>query len=299
LIKLYERAFATTPSKRWIVVLLCISRRVHSIFMLRCFNDCFAMTFAYAGVLALLYSKNKLGVLLLSLGISVKMNVLLMLPGVLLVLSRSEGFLSALWHLCTFVIYQLAIGGEFIVKYPEQYFGKAFEFSRVFFFKWSVNWKFLGEELALSPSFAKLCLALHLSLLIYFLFVKWTTAKSFFRDTRLWPLTDFSFKEVHPEYTARVIFISNFIGILCSRSLHYQFYSWYFHTLPFLLWSVEDSIPFLKAIILITIEVCWNVFPPSTPFSIMLFSCHILILVGLLNKEKESHVYLQPRVKVD
>lgn len=35
------------------------------------------------------------------------------------------------------------------------------------------------------------------------------------------------------------LFTSNFVGVCCARSLHYQFYVWYFHQLPFLLWSAQ------------------------------------------------------------
>jgi alpha-1,3-mannosyltransferase len=34
-----------------------------------------------------------------------------------------------------------------------------------------------------------------------------------------------------------VLFTSNLIGITFARSLHYQFFSWYAHQMPFLLWT--------------------------------------------------------------
>jgi alpha-1,3-mannosyltransferase len=32
------------------------------------------------------------------------------------------------------------------------------------------------------------------------------------------------------------LFSANLIGVAFARSLHYQFYVWYYHSLPYLLW---------------------------------------------------------------
>lgn len=48
---------ATRPGPPWVVLLLALSKRVHSLFMLRMFNDCWAMLLAYVAVLACMRHK--------------------------------------------------------------------------------------------------------------------------------------------------------------------------------------------------------------------------------------------------
>jgi hypothetical protein len=84
----YVRARVVPP---WVLPALCLSKRVHSIFVLRLFNDCFAMLFAYVAILLFQSRRWVLGAVAFSLGVSVKMNVLLMLPPLLVGLHSLPG----------------------------------------------------------------------------------------------------------------------------------------------------------------------------------------------------------------
>lgn len=76
-------------------------------------------------------------------------------------------------------------------------------------------------------------------------------------------------------FTLLTLFTSNFIGVVFARTLHYQFYCWYFHTLPFLLWHCSRRVipPLAKLAILVAIEVSFNVYP-ATWWSSALLQVH-------------------------
>lgn len=153
------------------------------------------------------------------------MSALLYLPALLMNLNFHFGIVKTLGCLVLLVIMQLVIGLEWILAYPQAYFGKAFEFDRVFFFIWSVNWQFLGEETATGKDFAKLLIIVHLSLLLVFLFFKWTSIArglgNWINQLRLNDLFVPKSRSLHPRYVALSMFTCNLIGILCARSLHY------------------------------------------------------------------------------
>lgn len=75
----------------YIFPLLVLSKRLHSIYMLRLFNDCFAVLFLWVAMYALQRKQWVVGTGLLSCGIGVKMSVLLSLPGVAFVLLQGIG----------------------------------------------------------------------------------------------------------------------------------------------------------------------------------------------------------------
>ena len=82
-----------------------------------------------------------------------------------------------------------------------------------------------------------------------------------------------------------MLFTSNFLGIVFARSLHFQFYVWYFHQLPFLLFHHQRGGPLLlllKCLVLVLVEGVWNVFPSNFYSSLVLQACHLMIMILLL-----------------
>jgi alpha-1,3-mannosyltransferase len=251
-------------------VLLLLSKRVHSIFVLRCFNDCFAMLFAYIAIYYFMKKRWNMGCVWFSLAVSIKMNVLLMAPGLfcIMVTSFSVGYWIWLLTICASI--QILLGLPFLTTYPVQYLTKAFELSRVFTYKWTVNFRFLPEEIFISKPLGLFLLAGTIITWILLAYKKWTKRK-YVSGNR-------------PENIAATMFESSFAGILFARTLHYQFYSWFFHQLPLLLYfscwhgtSVNPLVNIWKFAVLVGIEYAFNKYPSTELSSAVLVASLALI----------------------
>lgn len=265
----------TIWSWRIAMAILCFSKRIHSIFILRLFNDGVCMLLFYVSCLLFMKSRWRIGCVFFSLAVSVKMNVLLFAPGLLLLLLQSsENVVETIINLAICASIQLFLGAPFLLSYPVSYLRKAFEFDRVFFYKWTVNWKFLSEDVFLSKKVSLTLLLMHLVTLGLFgrKIIKSSKAET--------GVAIFQGKPLNPAYVAHTLFISNFIGIAFARTLHYQFYSWYFHSLPAMLWLTNLNI-MMKCALLMMIEYAFNVFPATSQSSAALQVAHIVCIASL------------------
>ncbi|KAG9156959.1 hypothetical protein Leryth_009019 [Lithospermum erythrorhizon] len=273
----------------WALSLLMFSKRVHSIFVLRLFNDCIAMTLLHTALASLLYQKWHLGLIIFSAAVSVKMNVLLYAPPLLLLMVKAMDLLGVISALAGAALVQILLGMPFLISYPVEYISRAFNLGRVFIHFWSVNFKFVPEPVFVSKGFALTLLVVHFGLLIAFAHYKWCRHEGGlikFVEGKLRTYFGHSFISGKPyirltgEHIVTTMFVGNFIGIVCARSLHYQFYSWYFYSIPFLLW--KTSFPtILRIILFAVVELCWNIFPSNFYSSLLLLCTHLIILGGL------------------
>ncbi|XP_026669299.1 lethal(2)neighbour of Tid protein [Ceratina calcarata] len=281
-----------------LIIMCCTSYRIHSIFILRLFNDPIAMVLLFASLNAFLDNQWYLGSILYSAAVSIKMNILLFAPALLIAYVYNLGIIKTIIHLLICALIQVALGLPFLLDNPLAYIKGAFNFGRVFEFKWTVNWRFLPEHIFISPYFHVSLLLLHILTLIYFVPICIKYMKSYAKlkyvGESLQP--QLRKKEKIDMSTVSQLFIfpmfaTNFIGITFSRSLHYQFYIWYYHTLPYLIWCTDYK-TVIKLTILGIIELCWNTYPSTIYSSVSLHVCHLMLLFGFMknkfNSEKEQ-----------
>jgi alpha-1,3-mannosyltransferase len=118
------------------------------------------------------------------------MNILLFLPGLLCLLFQYRGLVGTLEGVLTIVAvqvgnlpflcphfvprpllthtYQVLLPSPFFLSFEDPYltrayFASAFDFSRQFFYKWTVNWRFLSERFFLSQTLSTSLVATHVS----------------------------------------------------------------------------------------------------------------------------------------
>ncbi|CAO2631307.1 Dol-P-Man:Man(5)GlcNAc(2)-PP-Dol alpha-1,3-mannosyltransferase [Lemmus lemmus] len=268
----------------------CASYRVHSIFVLRLFNDPVAMALLFLSINLFLAHHWGWGCCCFSLAVSVKMNVLLFAPGLLFLLLTQFGFLGALPKLAICAAIQVVLGLPFLLENPIGYLSRSFDLGRQFLFQWTVNWRFLPEAIFLHRAFHLALLAAHLTLLLMFALCRWHRTG----ESILSLLKDPSKRKI-----VSTLFTSNFIGICFSRSLHYQFYVWYFHTLPYLLWAMPARwlTHLLRLLVLGLIELSWNTYPSTSFSSASLHICHAVVLLQLWLSPQPSPKNIQPSRK--
>lgn len=259
--------------------LLILSKRLHSIYLLRLFNDGISTLLSSASTYCYVRKHYYAGTILFSLSLGIKMNALLYLPAIVLILIQGTGVRPALRHGLLMIQIQALLGLPFILHHPAAYFQRAFDLSRVFAYEWTVNWRFLSEPTFLSPRFAGLLLAGHGAVLLVFAATRWTrpsrqsllhltgTSLRTSLGSVLFPtaVNDRPMAEPTPDFILTTLSCSALIGILFARSAHYQFYSWFALSVPHLLSKTGLPVA-LQVVLWVAQEWAWNVFP-STPWS--------------------------------
>lgn len=355
-LRLYAKSRKVPPYV--LVISAFTSYRIHSIYILRLFNDPVAILFLYAALNLFMDHRWTWGSICFSLGVGCKMNILLFAPTLFLFYLINLGSVKTIVQLAICGILQLVLGLPFLLTYPWQYIRGSFDLGRIFEHKWTVNYRFLPIEYFENKYFHLALLGLHLLLLIAFAKPIISYFKNYARlrqlQWQLQPQLDQQNKKLtenkikKSKKSAKVqknlvdkeekltaeqeaflnnfekglqkstglkgptktqqnvkayeshsdsekvsinfdqctqlallpFFLSNFIGVMCARSLHYQFYVWYFHSLPYLTWSTNYSLG-LRYLLLGLIEFCWNTYPSTNFSSVVLHLCHLILLIGV------------------
>ena len=268
--------------------MLILSKRLHSIFVLRLFNDCFSVFFLWVAIYVFQRRIWTLGSMAYSWGLGIKMSLLLALPAIGVILFLARGVQASLKQAWLMAQLQIVIAFPFLPANAMGYLTKAFEFSRQFLFKWTVNWRFVGEDIFLSREFSVSLFVGHITTLALFATTRWLRPAEkpimeLVGNALKWeePLGKMQHAisiRISPNYILTTILTANAIGMLFARSLHYQFYAYIALATPFLLWR-SGMHPILQYLLWAVQEWAWNVYP-STDSSSMVVVGSLFVTVA-------------------
>jgi alpha-1,3-mannosyltransferase len=251
------------------------------------FNDGFAVLGLFLAIYAFQKRQWTIGTIFYTFGLSVKMNLLLVVPALGLILYQALGTRGGFRQLSLVVQSQAALAIPFFMENNRGYLNRAFDFSRQFQYVWTVNWRFVNEKTFLSSEFARALLIVHVSLLLVFAITRWIKPSGLSFLAFLGSIVDAestiparSFRQITPRFVLTTTLTANAIGILCARSLHYQFYSWLAWGTPFLLWQTGLH-PIIQYAIWATQEWAWNVYPSTKASSAVVVGTLAVVIAGV------------------
>ena len=223
-----------------------------------------------------------------SFGVGIKMSLLLAAPAVGIILLQVLPFRRAINAASLMAQLQLTLAFPFLPVNARGYIGRSFQLDRQFFFKWTVNWRFVGEETFLSRELAVALLVGNLALLTIFGLTRWTRPSGLsapaLAKTAFQPLPPFVQQRmalnINPSFVLTSILSSVVVGMLCARSLHYQFYSYIAWSTPFLLWKAGLH-PILIYLVWAAQEWAWNIYPSTKMSSMVVVACLAVQVVGV------------------
>lgn len=219
----------------WLMALCMLSKRLHSIFVLRLFNDGVAQFFMHVSLLLLLQRRKWLSSAVYSFAVGVKMQPLLCCPAVGLCLVLLGGWGEALPLLLVMLLVQALVGLPFLLTNPWGYLQRAFGGPGDLHHEWSVSWRMIPEEVFLSRPFCHGLQAMHLALLLWLAHRRWVPGGLF--SPSIWGRSR-SNHQLSDRTIVALWLECSLVGIVCLRTMHFQFLAWYAHTVPLVAWQL-------------------------------------------------------------
>ncbi|GET93276.1 alpha-1,3-mannosyltransferase, putative [Leishmania tarentolae] len=304
----------TSSGLTWKTIIpLFVSKRIRSLYVLQLSSDCWAMLFLFAAVSFIAGRPSRavtrsrqwfIGCLCYSFAVSIKMDILLFAPGMLYVMLRTLPFWRVVWNLFVCAALQVAVSLPFLVYDYRAYLAKSVKLDCGLIEQWPVNYRFLDADLVRRPEFGQALFAMTVATWILLWRTRWA-ARTYLTDSEaqvLHPAIEETRRQstlsrgrahgdeaVDDEAQEQAVYAStlltffeaNLVGVIFARSIHYQFYTRFFYTVPLVL-AYTKFPRVLRLMSFALIRQGFESFPPTPNTSMMLQGGFALALFALL-----------------